>query len=65
MDSEFREDVLRCQIRKMHLCASSPTARSRRNAGTHDRSISQMIDIIKAIADVEDEELAALDHMEL
>ena len=57
--------MLRRQIEKMHLCASSSTARSGRNASTHDRSISQMIDIIKAIADVEDEELAALDHMEL
>ena len=45
------------QIEKTPFWASSSAARSGRNARTHDQSTSQIIDIIKDIADVEDEEL--------
>ena len=41
----------------MSLCASSSAARSGRNARTYVQSTSQINDIIKVIADVEDEEL--------
>ena len=54
-DAEFQ--VQRKQIEKVSFWASSSAARSGGNARTHDQSTSQIIDIIKVIADVEDEEL--------
>ena len=45
------------QIEKTSFWASSTAAISGRNARTRDQSTSQIIDIIKVIADVEDEEL--------
>ena len=54
-DAEFQAHER--QIEKMSLWASSSAARSGRNARTYDQSTSQIIDLIKVIADVEDEEL--------